>query len=223
MADMASQAKEEYNENELSARLSEDLVRTEAAVSDFLSAYEENQEQAAETEEIYEILEVVYGFKMYVDDTAAEIYRDGSELQLAVNPYIERYFMVSEGELQDKLGEDTFPALAGAEDYGVFLPVGEDIWLRYEQDDGNAMPIGIVVENPQINIGYGAAKVGMTIHDIEKILGEASQVERMKVEIGEEKASYLCFDDGRYFYYYISTDGAEWLQPTILYITRKAV
>lgn len=219
---MMSQVKEECNENELSTKLSENPARTEETVLDFLSAYEETQKQAAEAEEVYEALGIVYGFKVYVDDTAAELYRDSSELQLDANPYIERYFMVSEGELRDKLGEDTFPTLAGAEDYGVFLPVGEGIWLRYEQDGEGAMPIGIVVENPQINIGYGDAKVGMTIYNIEKILGEGSQVERREVEVGEESASYLCFEDECYVYYYLSTDGAEWLQPTILYITRKA-
>lgn len=223
---MVSQEKEEYDENGSIPELSESLAETETVLSELLNAYEETREQIAEAEEIYEALENVYGFKAYVDDTAAELYRDSSKTADSVNPYIERYFMVSEGELRDKLGEDTFPALAGAEDYGVFLPVGEGIWLRYEQDDGNAdgnaVPIGIVITNPQINIGYGDAKVGMTIHDIEKILEEGNQVERKEVEIGEESASYLCFEDERYVYYYLSTDGAEWLQPTTLYITRRA-
>lgn len=212
---MVSQEKEEYDEN--------------GSTSEFLSAYEDTLKQIAEAEEIYEALENVYGFKAYVDDTAAKLYRDSSKTPDSVNPYIERYFMVGEGELREKLGRDTFPSLAGAEDYGIFLPVGEGIWLRYEQADGNAgenadvsvVPIGIVVTNPQTNVGYGEAKVGMTIHDIEEILKEGSQVERGEVEIGEESASYLCFEDERYVYYYLSTDGAEWLQPTTLYITRR--
>lgn len=120
---MASRV-EERNENELSTELSENPNGTEATVSDFLSAYEEIQKQTADAEETYKALETVYGFKAYVDDTAAELYCDSSEFRHAVNPYIERYFMVSGGELRDRLGEDTFPTLAGAEDYGVFLPVG---------------------------------------------------------------------------------------------------
>lgn len=231
---MISQEKEECDENGSPPELSESLAGTEAAFSELLSAYEETRKQIAEAEETYEALETIYGFKAYVDDTAAELYRDSSETPDSVNPYIERYFMVGEDELREKLGNDTFPSLAGAEDYGVFLPVGEGIWLRYEQDGGNAgenadvsgdvpvVPIGIVITNPQINVGYGEAKVGMTIHDIEKILKEGSQVERREVEVGEESASYLCFEDERYAYYYLSTDGAEWLQPTTLYITRRA-
>ncbi len=231
---MVSQEREECDENGSTPELSESLAETETVLPELLSAYEETRKQIAEAEEIYEALENVYGFKAYVDDTAAELYRDSSKTPDSVNPYIERYFMVGEGELREKLGNDTFPSLAGAEDYGVFLPVGEGIWLRYEQDDGNAgenadvpvdgnvVPIGIVITNPQINIGYGDAKVGMTIHDIEKILKEGSQVERREVKVGEESASYLCFEDERYAYYYLSTDGAEWLQPTTLYITRRA-
>lgn len=219
---MVSQEKEECDENELTTELSESLAGTETALSEFLSAYEENRKQIAEAEETYEALEIVYGFKAYVDDIAAELYRNSSETTDTANPYIERYFMVGEGELREKLGEDTFKPLTEAEDYGVFLPVGDDIWLRYEQDDGNALPIGVVIANPQINMGYREAKVGMTIYDIEKLMEESFQVESGKVEVGEESASYLCFEDERYTYYYLSTDGAEWLQPTILYIMRKA-
>lgn len=233
---MISQEKEECDEKGPTPEVSESLAGTEAAFSELLSAYEETRKQIAEAEETYEALETVYGFKAYVDDTAAELYRDSSETPDSVNPYIERYFMVSEDELREKLGKDTFPSLAGAEDYGVFLPVGEGIWLRYEQDDGNVgenagvpvdgnvVPIGIVVTNPQINVGYGEAKVGMTIHDIEDILkvGNRDQVERREMRLGEESISFLCFEDERYAYYYLSTDGAEWLQPTTLYITRRA-
>lgn len=225
---MVSQETEEYDENGSTSELLKSLAGTEAAFSELLSAYEETRKQIAEAEDTYEALETVYGFKAYVDDTAAELYRDSSENPDSVNPYIERYFMVGEDELRQKLGNDTFPSLAGAEDYGVFLPVGEGIWLRYEKDDGNAdgnvVPIGIVITNPQINVGYGEAKVGMTIYDIEDILkeGNRDQVERREVRLGEENASYLCFQDEHYAYYYLSTDGAEWLQPTTLYITRRA-
>lgn len=229
---MVSQEKGEYDENGPILELSESLAGTEAAFSELLSAYEETRKQIEEAEEIYEALENVYGFKAYVDDTAAELYRGSSENPDSVNPYIERYFMVGKDELRQKLGNDTFPSLAGAEDYGVFLPVGEGIWLRYEQDGGNVgenadvsvVPIGIVITNPQINVGYGEAKVGMTIHDIEDIFkeGNRDQVERREVRLGEENASYLCFQDEHYAYYYLSTDGVEWLQPTTLYITRRA-
>lgn len=82
------------------------------------------------------------------------------------------------------------------------------------------MPIGIVVANPQIKIGYGEAKVGMTVHDIEEAFKEGGQVECGEIEAGERNVSYLCFEDDPYVYYYLSTDGAEWLQPAILYIRK---
>ena len=39
---------------------------------------------------------------------------------------------MEQGELQEKGVEKNFPPLKESEKYGNFLPVGDGIWLRYE-------------------------------------------------------------------------------------------
>lgn len=210
--------KEQYIENVTRAEnqyiaLLENLNQCNRSMEICFRDYEKIQENILEEKEKYKELEILYNTKLYIDDIAAEIYKNRTE-----NAYIERYFMVEKKELQSIVkGEGTFETLSEAEEYGLFLPIGAKIWLRYEDLETSTLPIGIVIENPQMNIGYQEVKVGMDIDSIRKKVPEAKE---MKTEIGDEEYNYLEFEDSSYFYYYFSAE-ETWGQPTTLYITKK--
>ena len=193
--------------------LSEGLNARNRSLNDFLQEYERMQEEMLETEETMEEFKSVNDIRSYIDSNAAEIYRgrDG-------NAYIERYFRVERGELLKLIEEDTFPALPDAEEYGEFLPVGDGIWLRYQDSEEHALPQGIVINNPLVNIGYGEVKVG-TEHSLiqREVWGESRQEEIRRIDVGENICYYLCLEDAYYQYYYLEI----YRKPSILYITRN--
>lgn len=198
--------------------LSKVLERKYKEQEDFVKAYGDIQEQIDEAGEVYVELNKIYGIKTYMEDTGAKLYQDSDS-----NVYIERYFKVGQGELQEKGVEKLFPPLEESEKYGNFLAVGDGIWLRYEDLKEESLPIGIVITNSQMPIGYGQARAGMSLWKLKGILENESGVRgtEQKVSLEELESQSLCVEDNHYSYYFLSFKGEQWSENAILYITKK--
>ncbi|MDE7252581.1 MAG: hypothetical protein K2O32_06530 [Acetatifactor sp.] len=185
---------------------------------DFVKKYADIQEQIEEAGEVYIELQKIYGIKTYMEDTGAKLYQDSDS-----NVYIERYFKVEQGELQEKDVDKIFPPLEESEKYGNFLPVGDGIWLRYEDYKEESLPIGIVITDPQVPIGYGQARAGMVFWKLKGILENESGVRgtEQKVSLEELEGQSLCVEDNDYCYYFLSIESEQWSKNVILYITKK--
>lgn len=198
--------------------LSKALERKYKEQEDFVKAYGDIQEKIDEAGEVYVELKKIYGIKTYMEDTGAKLYQDSDS-----NVYIERYFKMEQGELQEKDVDKIFPPLEESENYGNFLAVGDGIWLRYEDLKEESLPIGIVITNPQVPIGYGQARAGMLFWKLKGILEDESKVREVEQKVSLEgvEGQSLCLEDNHYFYYFLSINGGQWSENAILYITKK--
>ncbi|MDE7231947.1 MAG: hypothetical protein K2N37_02565 [Lachnospiraceae bacterium] len=167
--------------------------------------YEKNGQVMKELEERILALQSYYDKGAYLDSLAAELDRENESKSC-----IERYYKIEKGELEKVLGEtDAFDKLKAdfpdAEDWGYLLPVGDRIWVQYDVDDSpNALPMGVVIQNPLIDIGYKDARAGMYLYDIKNNYPE-SAVEEAKLERGTIR--YLRYADNEFIYYYVAVDG----------------
>lgn len=155
----------------------------------------------------YQTWEEMYNAKLFIDARAAALYEDKEE-----NPYIERYFHIEKETVRDFDDIDGYEVLSDVESAGECLPVGEKIWLRYV--GGDTFPVGLLIGNPEINIRYHGAGVGMEPYLIKEKIPEA--VEGTAMSDGET-VGYLKCEDTHYVYYFLESEG----QISFLYITRK--
>lgn len=182
---------------------------------DFLLQMNEIEEKMKEAESEYEALETSYQIRMYIDSIAAQL---GAEK--GSSNYLDRYFRIEKGELEaiinDYSGEkkcESFPM--AIEESELFLPIGEKMWIRYGAESADKIPVGLVIQNPTVDIGYRNARAGMTLYDIKRELSGEERTYTLDGTINY----YLHYEDGVYDYYYISVDGRDY--PTILYIEPK--
>lgn len=188
-----------------------DSMMTE--ISDSLQDYERTLNDISEAEKKYDNLLKRYNIKLYVDSAAVSPKMDG-----AGKAYVERYFRIEKDELQEIIGEVTEldAGLPGQDDFGTLLPVGDKIWVRYGEADD--YPIGLVVQNPLIDIGYMDARVGRaeTLNDIQRRYAY-SELEFIQYDWGY--VHYLRYEDADFVYYYADTSVFQ--EPTILYVEPK--
>lgn len=117
--------------------------------------YEENGQAMKGLAEKISALQPYYDKGMYLDSLAVELDREKGSKSC-----IERYFKIEKGELEKILGETNLTDQLQAElpdvyQWGCLLPVGDRIWVQYDEDDAqNTLPTGVVIQNPLIDIGY---------------------------------------------------------------------
>lgn len=192
----------------------------------FVQRYDEIQLAIEECQKEYQELESMYNTKLFIDERSARIYGDREE-----NPYIERYFHIEKDEIRNLTDIEGYEVLPDTEQEGEFLPAGEKIWLRYT---GDTFPSGLLIRNPEINIGYHGARVGMQLYIMK---GKVPGAEEGKTDVNSEKLKYLkpddpwrnfdvpCdvtvrylkYEDKHYDYYFLDIDGMQ----TFLYIAKK--
>lgn len=194
-----------------------EMARELAYKRQLILSYEENGQVMKELAERIPVLQSYYDKGVYLDSLAAELDREnGSRACIA------RYFKIEKGELEEILGETKLvdQLQAGLPDvyqWGCLLPVGDGIWVRYEENDvQNALPTGVVIQNPLLDIGYEDARAGMYIFDIEKSY-PGSTIEETEIEEVESvrgidthhfhHISYLRYMDDEFIYYYVALDG----------------
>ena len=181
-----------------------------ADIKDYFKEAEEIREKICDAKEEYAKLEKNYNLRHYIDTTAAELDKENGGTD-----YIERYFRVEKKELQaiinkSDIGGELEPDFTVGEEFGLLLPIGEQIWLRY--DDTNNLPIGLLVQNPASDISYKDVRIGMKL-DFD-ILGK-----RETVQLGFGQVRYALYEDDKFYYYYVEIE--EFPRGTILYITQK--
>ena len=181
-------------------------------VQEFLLKSQELEEEMSEAESWYEAAEIVYHIRQYIDSLSAQIYAENGSSE-----YIDRYFRVEKSELQaivsdyDIEGEiETFPVTLPESE--ILLPIGEKVWLRYEAGNGNNLPLGLFIQNPTLDIGYGDARAGMHMWEIKGSI--VPELECVSLDWGE--IYYRRYEDDSYRYYYLSVGGRD--NPAILYI-----
>lgn len=168
------------------------------------SAKEESGQAVKELEERISALRLAYDKGTYLESIAEKTDRENRAASC-----IERYFKIEKGELEKILGEaeaadklkTDFP---DAGHWGYLLAAGEKIWVQYEADaPQNALPVGLVIENPQLDMGYKDARAGMYLFDIEDSY-PGSEVEEAELDWGVTR--YLRYTDEAFVYYYVAVD-----------------
>lgn len=183
----------------------------------FVQEYKRNRQDIESVEAEYTEQKIAYDKKIYLDEILAELDRENE-----TNVLIERYFRIEKEELEEILGEKDISEKLDAEfpdaDYwGDLLPVGDRIWVKYDIDHPqNILPIGLVVENSLLEIGYQDARAGMYLFDIQEMYPN-TEVENVELEWG--RIRYLRYEDNEFLYYYIAL--SDYGDATILYITPR--
>ena len=180
----------------------------------FLWTYEKNGQAVKELEERLTALQSYYDKGVYLDSLAIELDRENESKSC-----IQRYFKIEKGELEKILGEtdasDQLKAnFPDAEEWGYLLPAGDGIWVQYDADDPqNALPTGVVIQNPLVDIGYKDARAGMYLYDI-KDRYPGSAVEEAVLERGIVR--YIRYADDEFMYYYVAVN--DFGDAVIVYI-----
>ncbi|MDE5599028.1 MAG: hypothetical protein K2J04_14520, partial [Lachnospiraceae bacterium] len=197
---------------EENAALSEREEKITSEVQEFLLRSQELEEEMSEAESWYEASEIVYHIRQYIDSLSAQIYAENGSSE-----YIDRYFRVEKGELQAivndyDIGEEieAFPITLSESE--ILLPIGEKVWLRYEEGNGNNLPLGLFIQNPTVDIGYGDARAGMHMWDIKGSI--MPELKCVSLDWGD--IYYLQYEDDSYRYYYLSVGDRD--NPAILYM-----
>lgn len=200
-------------------KLSEETAHMEEDMQSFIQAYEKNRQEIEGVEAEYTQQQKAYDTKIYLDEIVAQLDREnGTKIG------IERYFKIEKKELEEILEKTDcseylmaeFPDASYWED---LLPVGDKIWVQYDTNySQNMRPVGLVVENPLVNLGYKDARAGMYLFDIQKMYPD-SQVEEARLEW--RNIRYLRYKDDAFVYYYVAI--SEYGDAAILYITPAMV
>ena len=195
---------------EENAALSEREEEITSDVQEFLLRSQELEEEMSEAESWYEASETVYHIRQYIDSLSAQVYAENGSSE-----YIDRYFRVEKGELQAIVNDydideeiKAFPITISESE--ILLPIGEKVWLRYE--NGNNLPLGLFIQNPTLDIGYGDARAGMSMWEITGSI--MPELECVSLEWGD--IYYRQYEDDSYRYYYLSVGGRD--NPAILYM-----
>ncbi len=207
------------SESEMTATI-ESLTEENAALSsdvqEFLLKSQELEEEMSEAKSWCEATETVYQIRQYIDSLSAQIYAENGSSE-----YIDRYFRVEKGELQAIVNDydideeiEAFPITLSESE--ILLPIGEKVWLRYETGNANNLPLGLFIQNPTLDIGYGDARAGMHMWEIkESIMPEPeSKLECVSLDWGD--IYYRRYEDDSYRYYYMSVSDGD--NPAILYM-----
>ncbi len=181
-----------------------------AQVKNYKREYEEINQAIKDKEKQYQEMEIFYNKKLYLDSIVNQMDKiNGNTF------YIDRYFEIEKEELLKILSQkDNNVELDGtlndSGEYGLLLPIGNKIWLRYEEDDN--LPIGIVILNSEIDVGSPNVKLGMSLSDMKEMI---SDYKEGTVILENSNIYYILCQDSKYMYYYaaIESDCA-----TILYI-----
>lgn len=194
MAGTVAQLREEK------ARMADEL----AYKRQLIQTYEENGQAMEELSERIAALQSYYDKGVYLDSLAAEL-----DQEMESQSRIEAYFKIEKGELEEILGDmELADRLKGnlSDEYqwGCLLPVGDGIWVQYEEDDTpDALPMGVVVQNPLLAVGYQDARAGMYLFDIQKRYPDFRVEEtEMEAEQHFNHISYLRYTDDEFTYYY---------------------
>ena len=182
-------------------------------IQDFILKHKELEDKINEAKSWYEATEIVYKIRQYIDSVSAQIDTDYGSSE-----YIDRYFRVEKDELHVilddyEIEEVTESFLITIKEPEILLPIGDKMWLRYGDESGDGLPIGLLVQNPTVDIGYQNARAGMFLSDIKSSFSTA-EIECADCDWG--KLYYLLYEDDSYRYYFISIDSRD--NPAILYI-----
>lgn len=183
-------------------------------MQDFLSEYTEIQQKYDAEKTVYDELETDYRKELYLDSIAIKLDHESES-----KTWIDRYFRIKKEELHKILDESEISVkLAAAvpeqEAEDELLPVGDKIWLRYRKEGLNDdPPVGLVIQNPTVDIGYKDVRAGMYLFNIEAE-GTDAKVEWADTQWGH--FGYLRFEDDSYIYYFVAI--AAYGDCTILYI-----
>ncbi len=221
-----SRLQSEKENTRIVAQLKKEMAQTAQELEnkrELLWTYEKNGQAIEELEERISALQSYYDKGVYLDSFAAQMDRENGSKSC-----IERYFKIGKGELEEILGEaevsDQLKAnFPDAEEWGYLLSVGDGIWVQYDVEDSqNALPKGVVIQNPLLDIGYQDARAGMYVYDIEERYPN-SAVEEAELEWGTIR--YLRYADDEFVYYYVATSdfgGAviEYIVPNNGYLLR---
>ncbi|MCM1232910.1 MAG: hypothetical protein NC489_22520 [Ruminococcus flavefaciens] len=171
----------------------------------------ELDEKIREAESRYEEVKSYYQIKLYIDSVQAQI-----DVENGSSEYIDRYFRIEKEELCAIVDSYDIgrPIIEG--EAGMRIFVGEEMWLRYGTEVGDNLPIGLIIQNPTVDIGYQNARAGMLLKDLERILPDA---EEKFLSLEYAGIYYLQYEDDSYSYYYMAIDSRDY--PTILYIEPK--
>lgn len=214
-AEEAVSAKAELKEE--NRILLEEVNSIAADAHGFVQEYRRNRQDIERVEAKYAEQKIAYDKKMYLDEIVAELDRENE-----TNVLTERYFKIEKEELEEILGEKDISEklnaeFPGADYWGDLLPVGDRIWVKYDTDHPqNILPIGLVVENPLLDIGYKDARAGMYLFDIQEMYPN-TEVENAELE--GSRIRYLRYEDNAFLYYYIAI--SDYGDATILYISPR--
>lgn len=118
---------------------------------------------------------------------------------------------------QTDCSESLIARFPDASYWGDLLPAGDKIWVQYDTDySQNMLPVGLVIENPLVDLGYKDARAGMYLFDIQEMYPE-SEAEEARLEW--RYIRYLWYKDDAFVYYYVAV--SEYGDATILYITPR--
>lgn len=167
-------------------------------------------EKIHDVEDEYAELEKKYNLKLYIDVTASGLDKENGNTN-----YLAKYFRIEKEELQAIINESDISEELKAdfpvgEEFGLLLPIGEQVWVRY--DDIDNLPIGLVIQNPTMDVGYKDIRSGMKL-DYEI---DSSNAETKQFNFGQVR--YVLYEDNDY-YYYVEID--NFIYGTILYIAQK--
>lgn len=181
-------------------------------IQEFLLKSKELEEEISEAESRYEEVEKNYQIRQYIDSAAMEIGADyGSSV------YIDKYFQIEKEELYAIVNSHNIGGcLINMQESDMEIFVGEGMWLRYGVGIEDNLPLGLIIRNPTVNIGYRNARAGMLLRDLEN---EFPVVEEKFIHLGYAGIYYLQYEDNNYMYYYMAIDDRDY--PTILYIEPK--
>ncbi len=202
---------------EANRRLSEETVHMAEDMQNFVQAYEKNRQEIERVEAEYTKQKKAYDTKIYLNEIVAQLDRENG-----TKTGIERYFKIEKSELEEILeqtdcSESLTARFPDASYWGVLLPAGDKIWVQYDTDySQNMLPVGLVIENPLVDLGYKDARAGMYLFDIQEMYPE-SEAEEARLEW--RYIRYLRYKDDAFVYYYVAV--SEYGDAVILYITPR--
>lgn len=183
-------------------------------LKELLQDYQKMQESYHRNRNEYSQLQSRYKIKQYINAMVCELDQETLE-----NTNVSRYFKVEKEELTqiisnvDILKEIDIQEIIDQREKDV-IPIGEGIWLQYKK--GEELPESLIVQNPEINIGYEKARAGMQLDYIMNFFSDSKD----GIVISPwETHSFLQLEDAEFRYYYIAFDGRE--NPTVLCIVKK--
>ncbi len=198
-----SRLQSEEENTRIVSQLKEELAQT-AQEPENKRKLQKSEQAIEELEERIPALQSYYDKGVYLDSLAAQMDRENGSKSC-----IERYFKIEKGELEEILGKtevsDQLKAdFPDADKWGYLLAAGDGIWVQYDVEDSqNALPKGVVIQNPLLDIGYQDARAGMYVFDIEERYPD-SAVEEARLEWGTIR--YLRYADDEFVYYYVAID-----------------